>query len=158
MCPAICCTHIDTLNCINMSQVKVMTIDLDTYDLPDIISVVRSSAGLIGVHGSLLAVAMFLPQGSILVELFPYAVNPDHYTPYKTLCHVPGMMIAYRSWANGKRIDSLPHPDWLPEFGGMHHLPLKEQTKIIMQVCCSIYFFVLPNIIMLVCFLCSCQY
>lgn len=44
----------------------------------------------IGLHGSLLIMSMFLPTTAVLVELFPYAVPADNYTPYRTLAQLPG--------------------------------------------------------------------
>jgi protein O-mannose beta-1,4-N-acetylglucosaminyltransferase len=65
-------------------KVKVMTVSLETHSLSDIIPIIHSSRGVIGMHGSLLSLAGFLKQGSFLVELFPYAVNPEKYTPYRS--------------------------------------------------------------------------
>ena len=113
---------------------KVMTVSLDTHTLDDIIPVIHTSLGIIGMHGSLLSLASFLRQGSIVVELFPYAVNPDHYTPYQTLARLPGMLLAYRAWANQDKDSSVMHPDWSAEFGGVEYLPVEEQSSIVSQV------------------------
>lgn len=50
----------------------------------------------IGLHGSILAMAMFLPMGALLVELYPYAVPADNYTPYKTMANLDGMFCALK--------------------------------------------------------------
>ena len=115
-------------------RVKVMTVSLEMQDLEDIIPIVHASRGIIGMHGSLLSLAMFLRQGSVMIELFPYAVNPASYTPYRALCQIPGMLIAYRAWANQDPESSMPHPDWPAEFGGLHHLPHQQQQEIVSQV------------------------
>ena len=98
---------------------------------------------VVGMHGSLLASIMFLNPGSIVIELFPYAVNPDHYTPYKTLSNLPGMQIIYKSWRNSKEENSVSHPDGAPEQGGIKHLSEQEQKRIMgssevpRHLCCS---------------------
>ena len=76
--------------------VQVRTLSLEDVPIEEIIKRVSSAAVATGIHGSLLALAMFLPPGAILVELFPYAVNPLHYTPYRTMASLPGMDITYR--------------------------------------------------------------
>ncbi|XP_076470892.1 protein O-linked-mannose beta-1,4-N-acetylglucosaminyltransferase 2-like [Babylonia areolata] len=124
-------------------RVKVMTVSLETHHLADILPIIHSSRGIVGMHGSLLALAAFLPQGSVVVELFPYAVPPHHYAPYATLSALPGMLLAYRAWTNQDADRSLPHPDWLAEVGGIQHLPPQQQQEIVSQtevpqhLCCE---------------------
>ena len=76
---------------------RVRTLSMEDVPIEEIIKRLSSAAVVVGMHGSLLALAMFLPPSSILVELFPYAINPLHYTPYRTLVSLPGMDITYRS-------------------------------------------------------------
>ena len=76
--------------------VRVRTLSMEDVPIEEIIKRLSSAVVVVGMHGSLLALAMFLPPGSILVELFPYAINPLHYTPYRTLASLPGMDITYR--------------------------------------------------------------
>ena len=52
------------------------------------------------MHGALLALSAFLPPKSILIELFPYAIPPENYTPYKTLSSLPSMNLRYSWWVN----------------------------------------------------------
>ena len=65
-----------------------------------------------------------------MVELFPYAVNPQHYTPYKTLASLPGMGIIYRSWRNMDPLHTLGHPTRQWDRGGISHLSEEEQKRI----------------------------
>ena len=76
--------------------VRVWTLSLEEMSLEEIIKRISSAAVVVGMHGSLLTLAIFMPPGSILIELFPYAVNPLHYTPYSTLASLPGMAVTYR--------------------------------------------------------------
>lgn len=124
-------------------KVKVMTVSFETHELADMIPIIHHSQGIVSMHGSLLILAMFLPQGSIVVELFPYAVNPTKYIPYRTLCQIPGMNITYRAWVNTDPHNSVAHPDWPPEQGGIQHLPILQQQEIPSQtevpghLCCE---------------------
>ena len=57
---------------------------------------VLSAADLaIGMHGSMLIMAMFLKPGSGLLELFPFGVPAENYTPYKTLAQLPRLIATF---------------------------------------------------------------
>ena len=62
--------------------------------LPLQVEVVGGCSLLLGMHGALMSVSMFLPQGALVVELFPYAVPPTGYTPYRYVSPVCGQMYA----------------------------------------------------------------
>ena len=111
-------------------KLKVMAVGIETHSLAQIVSMLSKASVLIGMHGSLLSLAMFLPVGAIMVELFPYAVNPQHYTPYKTLAGLPGMGIIYRSWRNMDPLHSVGHPGRHWDRGGIIHLSQEEQKRI----------------------------
>lgn len=110
--------------------IKVVHVSQEQYSIEQLIEAVSNARGLIGMHGSLLTLAIFLPPGSFLIELFPYAVNPDHYTPYKTLVTLAGMDIEYRTWRNTDPKKSEGHP----ELGGLENLSQAEQNDIMDQV------------------------
>ena len=112
-------------------NLKVIRLSLETNTLNEIISSIQSSAGIIGMHGSILSLAIFLRPGSFLVELFPYGVNPDNYTPYKTLAEISGMDISYNTWQNKMKQNTVMHPNRTKEEGGILHLSLKEQNNIL---------------------------
>ncbi|GAB1599257.1 protein O-linked-mannose beta-1,4-N-acetylglucosaminyltransferase 2-like [Argonauta hians] len=118
---------------------KVIHLSQEQYTIEQMIEVVSNSKGIIGMHGSLLTLAMYLHPGSILIELFPYAVNPEHYSPYKTLVSLPGMNIQYRAWRNMERKKSVGHLN----MGNVDNLPLDHKEQIISQtevprhICCN---------------------
>ena len=130
-----------------ISQLKLITkmniLVISDNDLSEIVCTVMMSRGIIGMHGASLILGLFLKPGSILMELFPYAINPDNYTPYHTLADIPGMSIIYRSWRNMKKEHSLAHPEYSPEGGGIKHLSEEIQAEIMDQIevplhsCCS---------------------
>ena len=49
---------------------------IETHSMTELIAAVSRAKVLIGMHGSLLSLAMFLRPGSLLVELFPFARQP----------------------------------------------------------------------------------
>nr|XP_054748194.1 protein O-linked-mannose beta-1,4-N-acetylglucosaminyltransferase 2-like [Lytechinus pictus] len=121
----------------------VIVASLETHSLSELIGLISCSKGLIGVHGSLLSMSIFLPPGSILVEIFPYAVNPDNYTPYRTLAHLKGMNIIYRSWRNILENNTVTFPDAEPDLGGIAHLEseirdqILESSEVPPHLCCN---------------------
>lgn len=121
----------------------VVFLRMEEMSLNDIVMHLRSTALAFGMHGSLLALAMFMPPGSILIEGFPFGVPAENYTPYRTLCNLPGMNITYRSWTCKNPNDSIGYPDRPPCKGGITHLG-EEQKQAILQsttikphLCCS---------------------
>ncbi|KCV69136.1 hypothetical protein H696_04551 [Fonticula alba] len=76
-----------------------------------------------------------------VIELFPFGVQPENYTPYMHECRIAGCI--YRAWANSDRRASVPHPKRAPLKGGIVHLPPAEQrnieqaTAVPPHICCS---------------------
>ncbi|KAK2149971.1 hypothetical protein LSH36_428g01060 [Paralvinella palmiformis] len=124
-------------------QMKVVTVSLETHSIEQVVDIFNHATLIIGMHGSLLVFSMFLPAGGIIIELFPFGINPEHYTPYRTLAKIPQMDLVYRSWQNSDRSKSIPHPDRPKELGGIHHLSEEEQylildsNQVAPHLCCS---------------------
>lgn len=114
-----------------ITGLSVITVGLEEHTVPQIVNIIKDCAVIVGMHGALLVLSMFLLPGSILVELFPYAVNSTHYTPYKTLVSLPGMNIIYQSWQNMELKNTVTHPDNPAQLGGINHLS-NEQRQIIL--------------------------
>ena len=105
------------------------TIRIENYsNFTQLVDQVKCSRFLLGIHGSGLSLASFLPPGSGVLELFPYAIDPSKYTPYRTLCERLGLH--YEFWVNLKKENTLTHADRPPELGGLKHLPLNVQEQI----------------------------
>ena len=119
-----------TLAIVDTFKVKVMTVSMETHSFKEIVEIISHAAALIGMHGSLMALAMFLPAGSAVVELFPYAVRPERYTPYRTLAGLQGMRLVYRAWRNELEANTVAHPTRPWDSGGISHLSTEEQEKI----------------------------
>lgn len=124
-----------------ITKMKILVIRDD--DISEIVHTLRASRGIIGMHGASLVLGSFLKPGSILIELFPYAVNPENYTPYQTLAGIPGMSIIYHSWRNTDKDRSVSHPEYPPEEGGIRHLPeeiqaeIMDQDEVPLHSCCN---------------------
>eukprot|EP00041_Stephanoeca_diplocostata_P016296 m.320432 g.320432 ORF g.320432 m.320432 type:complete len:760 (-) comp20320_c0_seq3:522-2801(-) len=108
----------------------VTVLSLETHSIQDIITVLRSTAVAVGMHGSILVLAMFMPPGSILVELFPFGVPSDNYTPYKVMCGLPGVDLRYVAWENQNLANTVAHPKRPPYLGGIVHLDPNTQHRI----------------------------
>lgn len=123
-------------------NMRIFIVGFETHSLSEIIALVSKSLLLIGMHGSLLILSMFLPPDSVFIELYPYGVNPDHYTPYKTLSELPGMNVIYKSWRNSNISNTITHMHRPWETGGISHLSEAEQRHILdspevpLHLCC----------------------
>ncbi|XP_067652297.1 protein O-linked-mannose beta-1,4-N-acetylglucosaminyltransferase 2-like [Haliotis asinina] len=132
-----------TIGIARETGLKVVVIGFESHSVSEMMKIVHGSRGIIGMHGSLMILATFLNPGSFVIELFPYAINPENYTPFKTLAEIHGMQLVYKAWANQNREDTIMHPDWPTELGGIHDLPKEEQEDIINQsevplhLCCE---------------------
>lgn len=112
-------------------QMKTVTVSLEDHTFADVVRLVSNASMLVSMHGAQLVTALFLPRGATVVELFPYAVNPDHYTPYKTLATLPGMDLQYVAWRNMIRENTVTHPERPWDQGGITHLDRAEQARIL---------------------------
>ncbi|XP_043822871.1 protein O-linked-mannose beta-1,4-N-acetylglucosaminyltransferase 2 [Dromiciops gliroides] len=112
-------------------QMKTVTVSLEDHAFSDVVRLVSNASMLVSMHGAQLVTALFLPRGAVVVELFPYAVNPDHYTPYKTLANLPNMDLRYVAWQNTKQENTVTYPDRPWDQGGIAHLDRAEQERIL---------------------------
>lgn len=125
------------------TELTPVVINLESESLQDIVSLLRQTKLLVSIHGSALILSMFLQPGSAVLEMFPYGINPDNYTPYKTLASLPSIDIAYVAWRNMNKTNAVFHPEYEPQYGGIYHLPLEAQQQILLSkevpqhLCCD---------------------
>ncbi|KAM6995582.1 protein O-linked-mannose beta-1,4-N-acetylglucosaminyltransferase 2 [Tautogolabrus adspersus] len=112
-------------------QMRVVTVSLEEQSFPSIVQAISGASILVSMHGAQLITSLFLPRRATVVELFPFAVNPEQYTPYKTLASLPGMDLHYISWRNTIEENTITHPDRPWEQGGIAHLEKEEQERIL---------------------------
>lgn len=122
---------------------RVVRVGMATHSFKEQVQLIRRADALIGMHGSMLIMALFLPPGASLIELFPFGINPDNYTPYRTMVELPGMNVIYASWRNEIEENTVTYPHEIPEAGGIGHLTEEEQEDIMnakevpTHLCCS---------------------
>lgn len=112
-------------------QMRTVTVSLEEQSFDSIIRIISEASMLVSMHGAQMITSMFLPRGAAVVELFPYAVNPEQYTPYKTLASLPGMDLQYVAWRNTIKENTVTYPDRHWDQGGINHLDKEEQERIL---------------------------
>jgi len=121
----------------------VVFLRMEEMSLTTIAKYMSRTAVAFGMHGSLLAMAMFMPPGSILIEGYPYGVPPENYSPYSTMSKLPGMFLTYRAWKCMDAKAIVGHPERKADKGGIQHLSELEQNAILQadtiqpHLCCS---------------------
>lgn len=114
----------------NCSKLQILNTDLTTNDTRDILYHLSRSNIVVGMHGSAMILTIFLKPGSVIIELFPFGINPQHVSPVKAICDLPDVGLLYRSWVNTKEENTVKHPDAPPLLGGISHLSPAEQEQI----------------------------
>jgi protein O-mannose beta-1,4-N-acetylglucosaminyltransferase len=82
----------------------VKLVQLENLGFNEILQIMSRTLIGIGLHGSALIFAMFMPRHAILLEMFPYTVPGENYLPYRTLSLLPGVDLNYRAWGNGNNL------------------------------------------------------
>jgi hypothetical protein len=77
---------------------ETVIVSNEQHSFEDQIKILRKARIVIGMHGSILVMAMFCRRGTVLLEMYPFAVPANHYTPYKTMANLVNMDLIYRSW------------------------------------------------------------
>ncbi|XP_039192221.1 protein O-linked-mannose beta-1,4-N-acetylglucosaminyltransferase 2 [Crotalus tigris] len=112
-------------------QMKTITVSIEDHTFSEIVRLISNASMLVSMHGAQLIMSLFLPRGATVVELFPFAINPEHYTPYKTLSTLPSMDLQYISWQNTEKENTVTYPDRPWDQGGIAHLDKAEQDRIV---------------------------
>ncbi|KAJ3349966.1 Protein O-linked-mannose beta-1,4-N-acetylglucosaminyltransferase 2 [Entophlyctis luteolus] len=110
---------------------QVMLVRNEDHSFEEQIILMRRAKVVIAMHGSILIMGMFCRKGTVILELYPWAVPSENYTPYKTMAELHGMGLVYRAWENKHPENSVSHPDWSSSVGGISELPIEEQEKIL---------------------------
>eukprot|EP01137_Pigoraptor_chileana_P022706 Opistho-2@87891 len=127
----------------DMLEMPVLLVSMETHPFESLARILSRTALAVSLHGSMLAMAMFMPRGSAVIELFPFGIPAENYTPYKTLAGLDGMQIAYRAWVNKNESATVGHAYRPANQGGLNHLSKEMREKVIntpdvpTHLCCS---------------------
>jgi len=117
-----------------LGREKVNVISMETNHIFDIFCAIRNAKIVIGMHGALLISTIFLKPGSVLIEIFPYAINPDNLTPYRTLSNLPGRGVIYKYHQSFNKPDT--RKSLLPKDEARHKAIL-DLTMVPKVPCCN---------------------
>ena len=112
----------------NIFHKEVFFLDLDYLSLEEAVCAVQNAVTLVGMHGAELILSLFMSPRTALVEMYPFGIQPENYTPYKTLSALIGLQ--YVAWKNVIQENSKAHPERIPQEGGISHLPISLQKEI----------------------------
>lgn len=121
----------------------VVYVRMEELNFLEQVALLRRSALAVGMHGSILVMAMFMPRGAALLELYPYAVPSNNYTPYRTMARLEGMDLAYDAWENTHVQNTRSYPERHYLMGGLMHLPeperkaVMESSTVPLHTCCT---------------------
>jgi protein O-mannose beta-1,4-N-acetylglucosaminyltransferase len=107
---------------------SVVQLSMETHTFPEICRALWTAGVVVAMHGSLLIAAIFMQPGALLVELFPFGVRPEQYTPYRTAAAL--LHLQYVGWTNMNASATVSHPTRVAALGGIAHLAPEHQQRI----------------------------
>ncbi|KXS17646.1 glycosyltransferase family 61 protein [Gonapodya prolifera JEL478] len=125
-----------------MLELETVVVDLDNMPFETTVYLLGRAEVLIGMHGAALVTGMFARPCALLIELFPYGIDSNLITPYRTLAELEGINLIYRAWENQHHNMTVGHPERPQELGGIAHLPKEDQYRVIGEpvkehLCCK---------------------
>ena len=79
-------------------KMQTIFVSNEEYTFEEQVKIMRKARIIIGMHGSIMIMGMFCRRGTIVIEMYPFAVPSNHYTPYRTMANLPNMDLVYRAW------------------------------------------------------------
>ena len=92
---------------------ETVVVSNEEHSFEEQMKILRRARVVLGMHGSILIMGMFCRKGTILLEMYPFAVPAENYTPYRTMANLPGMDLVYRDWVVRHFIPDLIKPNIL---------------------------------------------
>ncbi|XP_046999588.1 protein O-linked-mannose beta-1,4-N-acetylglucosaminyltransferase 2-like [Schistocerca americana] len=111
-------------------SLRIDKLDLSTNDTKTLMSLIHNSDIVIGMHGSAMILCLFVQPGALVIEIFPFGINPDYVSPVKALSKVAGSFFNYFQWVNEKENNSFPNENAHQLHGGISHLSEGEKAYI----------------------------
>ncbi|EEB12418.1 conserved hypothetical protein [Pediculus humanus corporis] len=112
------------------NEINVMCIDLLNSNFTFFIKILSNCDLVIGMHGAEMIFTIFMKPHSLIIELFPFAIQSDIVSFIKPITKYKNNQLFYFSWENKFKNNSVPHPNAHPLLGGIKHLNMIEQEKI----------------------------
>lgn len=112
-------------------NLPVRLVGLESMSIEQVVEEMSRTAIAVGLHGSLLVMAGFMPPGGVLIEGFPFAVPPLDYQPYRELCKIVGHQYGAWSSPHSGLPNTIGHPDRGKFEGGLSHLAAPEKEAIL---------------------------
>lgn len=115
----------------NANDSCIESISLEEQSSSHIIHTVANAKVLVGMHGSGLIYGIFLPSGSILLELWPFGISPAAAPVFRIMSELKGSGFEYLSWENKLVHNSVLHPEYPTHYGGLGSMEPTEQETFI---------------------------
>ncbi|XP_063853159.1 protein O-linked-mannose beta-1,4-N-acetylglucosaminyltransferase 2-like [Scylla paramamosain] len=104
---------------------------LEEDGLDEAIRAVSQARVLVGMHGAGLGLRMLMSSGTLLIEIWPFGVDPASARVYRAMCGLRGFGVTYRAWVNEDVGNTRTHPHYPQHFGGIQHLPQEERRRVV---------------------------
>lgn len=111
-------------------QGEVKIVSLEENGVKEVIRVISGARILVGMHGAALALGMFMPRGSLLLELWPYGIDPASAPVYRAMCALEDSGLAYMAWVNEDVLNTRTHPEYPAYYGGLQHMTSSERNRV----------------------------
>lgn len=111
-------------------SLRIDKLDLSTNSTQTLVSLMHKSDIIIGMHGSAMILCLFVKPGTLVIEIFPFGINPDYVSPVKALSKVAGSFFNYFQWVNEQENNSFPNENAHHLHGGISHLSEAQKDYI----------------------------
>ncbi|XP_071826374.1 uncharacterized protein [Apostichopus japonicus] len=120
-------------------EISIQVVGMEDNSIMEIIRIVSCAELLISMHGALMILAMFLPRHAVVVEMYPYAINPEFYQVYQTMLNLEELNIKYIAWRNMNASNAIEPPSYrfhLNNLSEEKRLAILSRTEAPRKVCC----------------------
>ncbi|KAJ3189825.1 Protein O-linked-mannose beta-1,4-N-acetylglucosaminyltransferase 2 [Gaertneriomyces sp. JEL0708] len=124
-------------------KLQVQFVSNEEHGFEEQVKFMRRARVVLGMHGSMMIMTMFCRRGTAVIEMFPFGVPSENYTPYRTLASLPGMELSYRAWEQTDESQCVPRPENHKLLGGIAHLTKEKQAEVVAtkrvpkHICCD---------------------
>ncbi|KAI9100489.1 hypothetical protein DFS34DRAFT_578968 [Phlyctochytrium arcticum] len=111
-------------------KLPVQIVSNEDHSFEQQVAFMRRARVVMAMHGSILVMTMFCRRNTVVVELYPFGIPSENYTPYRTLANLPGMGLIYRAWESTNETAAIAYPDRHPLWGGIDTFSPEKQELI----------------------------